>query len=63
MAKAVLKVGENGIGIKKIHDRAMDDVLEKFTTYRRKRNRAVVLGLRPVTFLEYGDYVGKAPVL
>ena len=41
----------------------VDDVLEKLTTYRRKRNRAVVLGLRPVTFLEDRDYVGKAPVL
>ena len=63
MAKAMLKIRKDGIGIKKIHDRTVDDVLEKFTTYRRERNRTVVLGFRSVTFLENWDNMGKAPVL
>ena len=63
VAKAVLEVGEDGVGIKKVHNRAMDDVLEKFTTYRRERNRTVVFGFGPVSFFEDRYDMGLAPVL
>ena len=54
LAKVLLEGGENVARVKKVHDRAVNDMFKKFTSYTSQGDRSVIFYTILVPFLKSG---------